>query len=168
MGRVEFGEILDEEWLGVDPENWVVEKPQDWTFTQFSHVVPFRGFARYSALLSDVLEQDLPSSRPYALRRMHVHPRAEISARFEALADEWRRETILDSSIQRRVMHRSYQQIIGMGRSALPLIISRLRDEPDYWFWALTAITGEDPASGETTLAAARDRWLHWAEARGL
>jgi hypothetical protein len=65
-------------------------------------------------------------------------------------------------------MHRAYQQIIGMGRPAVPLIINELRSEPDYWFWALTAITGEDPAREETTLAGARDSWLHWAQERGL
>ncbi|MDQ6805142.1 MAG: hypothetical protein M3065_09260 [Actinomycetota bacterium] len=65
-------------------------------------------------------------------------------------------------------MHPAYQRIIGLGRPAVPLILKRLAEEPAQWFWALTAITGEDPAVGQTTLDGAAGAWLSWGRARGL
>ena len=41
--------------------------------------------------------------------------------------------------------HPSYQQILGMGWHAVPLILAELEREPARWFWALRAISGEDP-----------------------
>jgi hypothetical protein len=38
-----------------------------------------------------------------------------------------------------------YQQIIGMGRLALPLILRELERETDDWFRALKASSGENP-----------------------
>jgi len=90
-----------------------------------------------------------------------------VADRFGELVTEWKRETIVDSSVKRRATHRAYQQIIGLGRPALPLILAELDREPDYWFWALTAITGEDPARDEETLEGARARWLEWAREDG-
>jgi hypothetical protein len=39
------------------------------------------------------------------------------------------------------VTHPAYQQIIGLGKEALPLLFGELRRAPDHWFWALRAIT---------------------------
>ena len=59
----------------------------------------------------------------------------------------------------------SYQQIIGMGDMALPLILRELAREPDHWFWALHAITGADPvepdARGDVRKMA--KAWIEWA-----
>jgi hypothetical protein len=86
-----------------------------------------------------------------------------LRQRFASLVEVWRRETAFESSVTRRVIHWSYQQIIGMGPAALPLILEELRAEEDDWFWALTAITGEDVARGAETLTEATHRWLDWA-----
>ena len=61
-------------------------------------------------------------------------------------------------------MHPAYQQIIGMGTPALPLIFQELQREPDHWFWALGAITGENPVPEEDAgdLDAMTDAWLSW------
>jgi hypothetical protein len=37
-----------------------------------------------------------------------------------------------------------------MGRDVVPLILADLRKEPYQWFWALRAITGEDPCRRPT------------------
>jgi hypothetical protein len=87
---------------------------------------------------------------------------------FTALADEWEVETEFISRQSRAVMHPAYQRIIGMGPPVVPLLLERLRDQPDNWFWALTAITGEDPGAGSTTLLDARGAWLVWGHDRGL
>jgi hypothetical protein len=46
-------------------------------------------------------------------------------------------------------MHPAYQQIIGLGPAGVPLLLRELEREPDHWFWALRAITGEDPVPEE-------------------
>src|SRR5256885_1317850 len=65
---------------------------------------------------------------------------------FEELADTWRRETGFLSFMQQRALHPAYQRIIGMGWAAVPLLLRELQRQPDHWFWALHAITGEEPA----------------------
>src|SRR5947207_10431415 len=44
-------------------------------------------------------------------------------------------------------LHPAYQQIIGMGKEAIPLILEELQREEDHWFWALKSITGDDPVA---------------------
>jgi hypothetical protein len=87
---------------------------------------------------------------------------------FNELVARWKDETEAESSIRRASMHKDYLRIIGLGPPAVPLILHELEREPDYWFWALTSITGEDPARGESSLASATARWLEWGRERGL
>jgi hypothetical protein len=87
---------------------------------------------------------------------------------FEDLADRWETETALESVVTRKATHPAYQRIIGMGGPVIPLILRRLEREPRQWFWALTAITGEDPAHGETTAEGASRAWLRWGRERGF
>jgi hypothetical protein len=167
MAPRDLGDLIEEEWERVDPEDWVVE-PTGWSETSLAS--PFVRHRETKQHLWQLLDYFSSSAdRGFlALPAEVSQPEREFQQRFRALADEWRRETIVDSSIQRRAMHRAYQHIIGMGRPAVPLILAELRREPDYWFWALTAITSEDPARNESTLAGARARWLEWADQRGL
>jgi hypothetical protein len=74
---------------------------------------------------------------------------AELERTFFDLANRWRNETALLSSVTKIAMHPAYQRIIGMGPAALPLLLRELEQQPDHWFWALTAITGEDPVPPE-------------------
>jgi len=89
--------------------------------------------------------------------------------RFRHLAQTWRKERVPTSSITRLAMHPAYQQIIGMGEDALPLILQELREKPDHWFWALAAISGEDPvpAASKGKLQEMADAWLQWGRSRG-
>lgn len=92
-----------------------------------------------------------------------------IQQRFADLAAAWERDTRALSSITQAVMHPAYQQIIGMGPAAIPLIVNELRRNPGHWFWALRCIAGEDPvpAAHAGDVARMRDAWLAWAGARG-
>ncbi|HET6880615.1 MAG TPA: hypothetical protein VFI31_10695 [Pirellulales bacterium] len=92
-----------------------------------------------------------------------------VRRRFHQLAGEWKQATLLTSSGTEMLLHPAYQQIIGMGPEAVPLLVAELRRDPDHWFWALKAITGEDPvAEGDRgNLARMTDAWLKWAEQRG-
>ena len=75
--------------------------------------------------------------------RLSAPQQAELERTFFELANRWRDETALLSSVTRTAMHPAYQRIIGMGPAAVPLILRELEQRPDHWFWALTAITGE-------------------------
>jgi len=87
---------------------------------------------------------------------------------FENLADKWTAATAFESVVTRMAIHPAYQRIIGLGPTAVPLILRRLQREPLQWFWALTAITGEDPAEGQTTADGAAAAWIEWGRERGL
>lgn len=96
--------------------------------------------------------------------------RSELRRCFEKHADEWKTRTAHLSTLSQRIMHPSYQRIIGLGRDALPLIIERLSTHPDHWFWALRSISGEDPVrrEDEGRFGAMRDAWIRWGRNRGL
>lgn len=88
---------------------------------------------------------------------------------FGKLAQEWRATRNPYDSGTQMFSHPAYQQIIGMGDKVLPLIFEELRRELDHWFWALKAITREDPVPPEQlgNLEAMRGHWLEWAQSRG-
>jgi hypothetical protein len=88
-------------------------------------------------------------------------------ATFTELANRWTKETSEIASPTRRFMHPDYQRIIGMGQPALPWLIERLRNQPDDWFWALAAITGDVPLPDDFGFESARRAWLNWGAAQG-
>lgn len=107
-----------------------------------------------------------PNGGSGLLGSMHSVSNYDISEdkNFRNLKEVWKSETAHLSSITEICMHTAYQQIIGMGQSSIPLILSEMEKEPDHWFWALQSITGENPVSldqrgrvGEMTEA-----WLCW------
>ncbi len=92
----------------------------------------------------------------------------DIRELFRSLCDRWKEETLVESSLTQIVTHGAYQRIIGLGPAVLPLIFDELEREPAQWFWALSAITGEDPAVGEDTVRGASVKWLEWAAEHGF
>ena len=95
---------------------------------------------------------------------------ALLAKTFNDLCDAWRNETAHVSSMTARVLHPSYQRIIGLGRSVLPLLLAELRDRPAQWTWALRAIAGEDPVptADRGALRKEREAWLDWGRQRSL
>jgi hypothetical protein len=93
----------------------------------------------------------------------------DIAARFAELAETWRRETAVISSTTEMAMHPAYQQIIGMGPAAVPLILRELEERPAHWFWALKAITSADPVQPEDRgrLRQMTQAWLEWGKEHG-
>jgi hypothetical protein len=90
--------------------------------------------------------------------------------RFYSLAETWQRECAHLSSLREMVLHPAYQEIIGMGREALPFLLRELERKPDHWDWALRAITGENPVPPEHRgrLADIARDWLEWARKKGV
>jgi hypothetical protein len=93
----------------------------------------------------------------------------KLRARFHRLAGQWRDETELLSSTTAKAMHPAYQQIIGLGPEALPLIFKELSERSGHWFWALRSITGEDPvpAADAGNVRRIVEAWLEWGRAHG-
>jgi len=96
-----------------------------------------------------------------------VPKESALHAEFNSLVSKWRSDTRFRSGPDIE-LHSAYQRIIGMGSPALPFILSDLRATGDHWFWALEAITGENPAVGMTAVPAAVNAWIQWGEKHGL
>jgi hypothetical protein len=88
-------------------------------------------------------------------------------ATFTALVNEWQRDTMVLSGMDIEG-HPAYLKIVGMGRIALPLILEELKRNGGHWFWALEAISRENPANRATTVPQATSAWLEWGRDRGL
>ena len=82
----------------------------------------------------------------------NISKKEELKREFKSLVNEWHKERAFISSVTEIAMCKSYQRIIGMGKDVLPFIIYQLKEEgenPDHWFWALKAITGENAVHPE-------------------
>jgi hypothetical protein len=97
-------------------------------------------------------------------------PPADVRDRFRRLASEWKAQSRYLSNTAQMAMLRPYQRIIGMGWQAVPLILEELRREPDQWFWALEAITEENPVPSEAAghVRQSAEAWVQWGRERGL
>ena len=107
---------------------------------------------------------------PTGSMQLRGQPYSEDSAeRFSRLVEKWRSETAFVSSVTDMAMHPAYQEIIGMGNDAVPLILAELERAPDHWFWALKAITGADPVPDEAKgrVEEMARAWLRWARMHG-
>jgi hypothetical protein len=90
--------------------------------------------------------------------------------RFRELAARWHAETAHLSATTAIAMHPAYQEIIGLGREAIPLVLARLEKKPGQWFWALRALTGIDPVPPQNRgrIPEMRDAWLTWGREQGF
>lgn len=88
---------------------------------------------------------------------------------FRLHSEKWKAETRHFSMIIQIATHPSYQRIIGLGKDALPLILRDLEKHPSQWFWALAALTGENPVRPEDAgnVRAMQSAWLDWGRRNG-
>jgi hypothetical protein len=88
----------------------------------------------------------------------------ETHVEFERLAAEWKQETAHLSSPGMIATNRAYQEVIGMGKDAIPFILRDLEKSPAQWFWALGSITRESPVRPEDRgdVDAMTVAWLDW------
>lgn len=94
---------------------------------------------------------------------------ASTESKFMRLREEWKSQRGPESSTARLAMHPAYQKIIGMGPAVVPLLLRELESEPEAWFWALRAITEEDPVPPEIRGdgGAMAQAWLKWGKEWG-
>src|SRR5262245_21134295 len=95
---------------------------------------------------------------------------AGIRERFRRLSAEWKAQSRYLSNSAQMAMLKPYQRIIGIGLPAAPLILEELEREPDQWFWALEAITEENPVDPDHAgrVGAMAQDWLAWGQRNGL
>jgi len=89
---------------------------------------------------------------------------ADLAKRFQRLAAEWKEKSRFLSNTAQMALLQPYQRIIGMGMPVVPLILEELKRETDQWFWALEAITEENPVPPEDAgniRQMAKD-WVEW------
>lgn len=91
-----------------------------------------------------------------------------LEMKFRALAQEWKREARFASTPNQMFFLPSYQKIIGLGPEAIPLILRDLQKESNHWFWALAAMSGENPVEPRDAgnIRAMRQAWIHWGTQR--
>lgn len=115
------------------------------------------------------LQQELGNLRAY-----YAFPASSIRdrrrERFSRLSHQWREATKWLSSTTDIAMHPAYQAIIGMGSEALPMILEDLRTNSGHWYWALKAISNEDPVppSDRGAIKKMKNAWLRWGEQTGI
>jgi hypothetical protein len=98
------------------------------------------------------------------VRAASSHEARDLHADFRRLAAAWKKQKKLLSSMTAIESSPHYRGIIALGRPAVPLILDELERDPDYWFKALSTITGEDPVPAEDrgNLVRMTEHWLNW------
>jgi len=97
-----------------------------------------------------------------------------LEQRFQEQALKWQRETQHLSSPGQRMMHPSYQAILGMGnenpREIIRLMILDMQQHRRPWFWALSYLAQDNPVSqsdaGKTDNIV--KAWVDWGKAQRL
>ena len=97
----------------------------------------------------------------------------KLADEFREHVERWKDETGHLSSMTRAIAHPSYLRIIGLAPKSTEhelerLLLHELEAEPDHWFAALTAITGEDPIRPDYDFDAAVAAWLNWGREKGI
>jgi hypothetical protein len=93
----------------------------------------------------------------------------KLRERFQRLASEWKEQSRYLSNTAQIALLRPYQRIIGIGLPVVPLILEELQREPDQWFWALEAITEQNPIPAEAAgdVKQMAEAWLEWGKQHG-
>jgi hypothetical protein len=60
------------------------------------------------------------------------------------------------------VLNPNYLKIIAIGEPAIPLILASLKEKPDHWFIALSALTDDVPTSHGDNFDESIKKWLEW------
>jgi hypothetical protein len=104
-----------------------------------------------------------------SLKEVNGASRVSEQDKFFRLRDEWKAHRGHSSDTVTLVMHPAYQSIIGMGSVAVPFLLRELATKPDRWYWALRAITEEDPVPEEArgNSKEMSRAWLEWGKERG-
>lgn len=125
-----------------------------------------------------LLFTEIKTQRTHVMDRLHDLVREAaatsdgmpIEEVFGILAEKWKRETAIISSVTKKLRHPAYREIVALGTDAVPLILAELARRPDHWFAALEEITGEDPVpvTDRKVLSKAVEAWIEWGISKGF
>lgn len=127
----------------------------------------------YDLVCKGTIQIEVPQSIPELLLPKRIKEEKEklikLKEKFESLVKKWKEDTRFASTVLEMATNPAYQQIIGMGRQAVPLILKQLAKKPEHWFWALNSITGEDPVpeNSRGNLPKMTKAWLEWGQQNG-
>lgn len=98
------------------------------------------------------------------LQKSEIIRQGDISLRFKSLLWDWKVATKFISSDSDRILHPAYQQMIGLGAPAIPLMLRELMREEAFLFPALRAIAGVNPVQEDHRgdVPAMTQDWLEW------
>jgi hypothetical protein len=107
----------------------------------------------------------------YGLHKTGTPIAQSAASQFETLARTWKSETVLKSNMALKAINPAYQQIIGMGKEAIPFILQEFQNKKfDDWFWALHAIAKDEAPSTDNVagnIKAMASVWVKWGRANG-
>lgn len=86
----------------------------------------------------------------------------------EMLIKIWLSQTIFLSSTTEIINNRAFKRIVSFGTLAIPQIISNLKTQPSFLFYALHLITGENPVHTDHVgdIERMTNDWLEWARGK--
>ncbi len=95
-----------------------------------------------------------------------VRSQAELERKFNALADQWRKDTAAVSSSTEIFSHEAYKRITALGEFAIPFILRAFERRQEHWDYALWLITGENPVLPECAgqMDEIAKAWVEWGK----
>ena len=159
--------LIDRYQVKTDAKSGITNDPNDWATEQGNPRYIIDLVKRVTTV--SVRTAEIVRNLPY----LRFDDGAELSEvdpeTFRQLADQWEEETAYLSSPSQIKTHPAYETIIGMGASAVPLILERLEAQGRRWLPALRAITHADPVPPEDrgNAEAATAAWLAWGKRNG-
>lgn len=107
------------------------------------------------------------------LRTRRQRRSLSLANSFHEQVSLWKDETAHLSSETKAIAHPSYLRIIGLAKESTGheierLLLHELEAEPDLWFAALAAVTGEDPVKPEHDFDESVAAWLAWGRDKGI
>ena len=158
--------LIERYRVTTDSKSGIVNDPNDWAAEHGEPRYIIDLVKRVTAV--SVRTVDIVRNLPY----LRFDDGAELQAdpeTFQQLADRWEEDTLYLSNPRQIVQHPAHQEILGMGTTAVPLILERLKDRGRHWFSTLRAITAADPvpAQDRGNVSAMTEAWLDWGKRNG-
>jgi len=112
---------------------------------------------------ANYLEPLFGSRQPSRAFGRYEAKKEDYISRFYRLLRAWRYDTATTSRLQDKLDHPAFNQIIEIGKPAVPLIVRELIVRPDFLFLTLHRIVGEDVVPPGVGPHGAIEAWLAWA-----
>jgi len=140
-------------------------RPEEWILSPV--VKPYCDSEYFHRILEEMWEWPICGEEVHAREA-----EKRLEERFREQADKWQRETQHLSSPGQRMMHPSYQAIMGMANDnrdeVIDLLLRDMQQNRREWFWALSYLTHENPIDRKNAgkLDKMIEAWVRWGQQR--